>query len=36
MHMGKKEPAPECWDEAVDVDVDVDVGVTSASCWYRC
>lgn len=32
VHMGKKEPAPECWDEAVDVDV----GVTRASCWYRC
>lgn len=31
VHIGKQEPAPECWDEAVDVDV----CVTSASCWYR-
>lgn len=31
VHMGKQEPAPECWDEVVDVDV----GVTIASCWYR-
>lgn len=30
MHMGKQEPAPERWDEAVGVD-----GVTTASCWYR-
>lgn len=31
MHMGKPKPAPECWDEAVDVHV----GVTAVSCWYR-